>query len=64
MQQHWVEIVLKFNIGLNWFMLKLKLRLSNLALFASNFGSYHALFSYFYGGWGQQTTSGSNSEAQ
>ena len=64
MQQHWVENVLKFDIGLNWFMLKLKLRLSNLALFASNFGLFHALFSYYYGGGGQQTASGSNSEAE
>ena len=64
MQQHWVEIVLKFNIGLNWFKLKLKLRLSNLALLASNFGSFHALFSYFYGRWGQQTACGSDSEAE
>ena len=55
--------MLKFNIGLNWFKLKLKLRLSNLALFASNFGSSHALFSYFYGGRGQ-TASGSNREAK
>ena len=43
------------------FKLKLKLRLSNLALFASNFGSSHALFSYFYGGWGPQMASGSKS---
>ena len=64
MQQHWVEIVLKFKIGLNWFKLKLKLRLSNLALFASNFGSSHVLFNYSYGWWGQQTASGSNSEAE
>ena len=64
MQQHWVENVFRFNIVLNWFNLKLKLRLSNLALFASNFGSSYALFSYFYGVWGQQTASGSNSETE
>ena len=42
------------NGGYTEFELKLKLRLSNLALLAGKPGLIHALFSYLFGGWGQQ----------
>ena len=47
---------------LGWFKMKALLCWNWIS--ASNFGLFHALFSYFYGGGGQQTAHGSNTEAE
>ena len=47
---------------MGWF--KIKAILCWNWIFVSNFGLFHALFNDFYGGWGQQMASGSNSEAE